>query len=78
VRWLVRLFDVVWQPRAQATPSPEIDQMAVRDEMTRDDPDFALARDALHEARQVETLKKNHDAYHDMLRRSWGADRGHG
>lgn len=52
--WLMRMFGR--QERRQA--SPPITEESVRDEMTRDDPEYARARRALHDARNLQTAAR--------------------
>ncbi len=64
--WLARLAALV-HPRHQP-----IDQDQIRDEMTRDDPDFARIRQAQHDALQALTARRLADgiAIHQE-RRFW-------
>lgn len=56
--------------RRDPPPPPEIDRQALRDQMTREDPDLAHVRDVAHGARDV--LAGNHAA-RQLLDR-WNAD----
>lgn len=56
-------------------PEPPVDRAALRDEMTRDDPDFAHVRDVQHDAMQALTANGGagqlRDRFNERVRRSW-------
>lgn len=57
MRWLM---DRLRRLRRRLAPPP-VDRMALREEMTRDDPDFARVRDVHHDALQAITAKHLQD-----------------
>lgn len=63
--WLMRLFGRDERRREPAPPDPE----AIRDEMTRTDPDYARVRHALHEARNLQAAKRSTEEIIEAARR---------
>jgi hypothetical protein len=53
--WLMSLFEHLRHAESAPPAPPAIDRAALRDEMTRSDPDFARVRDVHHDALQVIT-----------------------
>lgn len=53
----------------------DADQAAVRDQMARDDPDYAHVRDVQHDALNVlsgtQTAHQLRDRFNEQLRESW-------
>lgn len=53
--WLMRLFGSSDRPHNP----PPIDEETVREEMTRDDPEYARVRQALHDGRNLQTAARH-------------------
>lgn len=72
--WVMRLFDTT---RGEvAPPVPRVDRMAVREELTRTDPDFARVRRAHHDAINALTAKGIRDGLAVRRERKFWSEHG--
>ena len=65
--WLMRVFG---QRGEQDRERPPITAETVRDEMTRDDPEYARVRQALHDGRNLQTAARKQAILEEIARRA--------
>lgn len=75
MRWLVDLFTRL--QRRDPPPLAPIDRMALREEMTRDDPEFARVRRVQHDLTQPIAAKRLQDGIAIRRERKFWQDHGH-